>query len=387
MSNISNVLERGLCSGCGTCAGICSQGALEMGIDGNTGFYRPRYKEENCTDCGICLRKCPFREDIVPQKNNGIFGNVLEIFSGWAKDENIRYNAASGGVATALSIEFFEKGYTICGTGFGKEDVLRTDSYVASSKDQILGMKSSKYMPSEYSKIVRYIANNLHEKLLIIGLPCQIAGIRNITGYGRPNMILIDLFCGKNVSYKLTRKYAETLNIKKPESINFRDKSTGWNNFSILIQDSCKKDVSKFKENLFGSFWVKNLFTQHACINCTYCSSGKADITLGDYWNCKKFADETAGVSQIVTRTELGSKIVKEAESIAINVESTDDLPVSQPQFLHTYGSRDADRLIRLNKKILAESDRYDLYQLEKKYIKKQIIGTLFRRIKSNLNF
>lgn len=386
MHNISSVLERGLCSGCGTCAGICKQEALEMGIDRNTGFYRPRFKGENCNDCGICLKLCPFRDDIAPQKN-GIFGNIFEIFSGWAKDENIRYNAASGGVATALSIEFFEKGYTVCGTGFKKGNALQTDSYAASSKDQILDMKSSKYMPSEYSKIVRHITSRLHGKLLIIGLPCQIAGIRDIIGYSRPNIILIDLFCGKTMSYKLIRKYAEALNIKKPERINFRDKSTGWNNFSILVQDSCNKDVSKFRENLFGRFWVENLFAQHACINCTYQSSGKADITLGDYWNCKKFADEMAGVSQIVTRTELGSKIVREAKSIAVNVESIDDLPVSQPQFVHRYSSRDADSLIRLNKKILAESDKYDLYQLEKKYIKKQMISTLFHKFKRKLNF
>ena len=59
--NVSRVVERGVCTGCGACDG-CEHLLLEMGP---LGFPLPVI-DEACEHCGRCLRQCiydPERED------------------------------------------------------------------------------------------------------------------------------------------------------------------------------------------------------------------------------------------------------------------------------------------------------------------------------------
>jgi coenzyme F420 hydrogenase subunit beta len=56
LDDIESVVIDGLCTGCGTCAGVCPTEAISMRI--LDGLFLPEVEEEKCTSCGLCLRCC-----------------------------------------------------------------------------------------------------------------------------------------------------------------------------------------------------------------------------------------------------------------------------------------------------------------------------------------
>ena len=45
-------IERSMCMWCGACVGTCNRNAVTL--------YETRIEfEENCNDCGICIKVCP----------------------------------------------------------------------------------------------------------------------------------------------------------------------------------------------------------------------------------------------------------------------------------------------------------------------------------------
>jgi len=380
MSNILEVVKNDRCSGCGVCVGICPTDAIKMAMDKDISFYRPLVDEERCTNCEECLRICPFSDENYKeiQSKEELFGEVIKVYSGWAKNKDIRYKSASGGIATALSLEMAERKWLIGGTAYREDNPLKTESFIAKNKDDIYRFSSSKYIPSEYSNVAKEIGKNKTKKYIIIGLPCQIAGLRNIIGYDSKNIILIDIFCGRMVSGKLIEKYIQYLGVSNVKYINFRDKITGWYNHSITCKGSGGEASEPFGDSLFGKFLNNKIFTQTICYNCRYSAGCLSDLTLGNFWDKEKFGNERNGVSLIITRTDRGEELIKNLNSIILNEESEEQLLITQPHFLLALDKKRREKLIAKNRKLLEEADKYGLVYLNKKYNEK----TLFEKVK-----
>ena len=107
---LCSVVRSGLCHGCGTCAGVCPTGAIEMERLPD-GTYVPSVTPSRCSRCGLCEKVCPAArydpgdfEDLFPRQINRslLLGRHLDVWKGHASDETVRYQATSGGIATAL---------------------------------------------------------------------------------------------------------------------------------------------------------------------------------------------------------------------------------------------------------------------------------------------
>jgi len=380
----ANIMCNNLCSGCGVCAGGCPQDAIRIKLNKN-GFYRPIVDSKICTECGLCLQICPFCENIKDKKkytnigNKGrkIFGEILCVYAGWHKDDKIRYKSASGGIATALSEYFIRHGYKVGGT-FYDSKALRAKSCIVSNIEEIYKFASSKYIPSEYSAIARYIRKNKNEKLLIIGLPCQIAGIRNMIGYKTKNIILVDILCARMTSYKLFYYYLQYYSFKRPV-INFRDKKTGWNNFSIFIEEKNKRHLEYFRESLFGIYFNSKVFTQDACYECFVGCAGVSDITLGDFWNNKKYKDNKTGVSLIIVRTDKGKTALDNLDNVVLYEEKKKELFNSQGHFISFKFEK--EKLKKINEIILREVNVQNFAEFRKFLLKETFIRKVKRKI------
>ena len=141
------VSNRGLCTLCGTCIGVCPNKCLELFHDNEEPLPVLNGK---CSSCGICYATCPGKDVPLPELEKFIFGKVREnrpddlgivIYSGrgYATDAQIRQAGTSGGMTTALLKYALDAGIIDCAlvTGFSQisRGGLNQDSYLLSRTD------------------------------------------------------------------------------------------------------------------------------------------------------------------------------------------------------------------------------------------------------------
>ena len=90
--NISTISN---CSGCMACIDKCPKQCITV-TKGKLGHLFPLVTENQCVDCGLCLKTCP-------ANNHSHFLQPLSVWATWRKDENKRIESSSGGLASVLS--------------------------------------------------------------------------------------------------------------------------------------------------------------------------------------------------------------------------------------------------------------------------------------------
>ena len=343
-TNVTEIISNNKCSGCGICAGICPTGALKMKINAN-GFYRPIINKDKCNDCGLCLNVCPVHnkaKSINARSNDKIFGSYTNIYGGWLKNEQLRKDASSGGIARGLAFHLLneKKIDGVWAIAQNNTDLLKPQTILFKKIKDLKKMAKSLYIPTEYSKVTRYLLNN-SGRYLIIGLPCQIAGLRKAQKYFKAKVILVELFCGRMVSKLLTEAYIKLFTKEKMPNLllDYRDKVHGWYNFSISIKNKATKEIiarHEFNKSIFGFLMNGKYFAQNSCLDCEYAYSGVADITLGDFWR-KEYSNERQGVSLMVARTNYGDTILKKCKNVLLFQAKISDIYSTQSHLVRSY--------------------------------------------------
>ncbi|MFX0200662.1 MAG: coenzyme F420 hydrogenase/dehydrogenase beta subunit N-terminal domain-containing protein, partial [Candidatus Hodarchaeota archaeon] len=112
-----------LCTECGTCYGICPKNNILVEID-EIGRHTFRAKDlKLCVGCSLCYDVCPgfevdfnelntevFSKPVSSDLLSGFIGHFVDIYRGHATDDQIRLNAASGGITSALLCYALETG-------------------------------------------------------------------------------------------------------------------------------------------------------------------------------------------------------------------------------------------------------------------------------------
>ncbi|NLD91267.1 MAG: 4Fe-4S binding protein [Fibrobacter sp.] len=164
---IVDIVKKGLCQGCGICAGVCPQNAISIGI--KDGIHCPSIKKSLCTSCGLCKKICPglgvnLKKD--PEKfltsksklNDYYIGNYESIFAIYSNDREIRYNSVSGGAVTQFLIYLLDS-KLIDGAIISKLDdnkPLEPVTFLATSRETIIAGKSSLYCPVYFQTCAKY---------------------------------------------------------------------------------------------------------------------------------------------------------------------------------------------------------------------------------------
>ena len=63
MNSVIKIVDDGLCIGCCNCFTSCSNGCISFIKDANYAHPVP-YIDEQCNDCGECLRQCSINNHI-----------------------------------------------------------------------------------------------------------------------------------------------------------------------------------------------------------------------------------------------------------------------------------------------------------------------------------
>jgi len=352
---IEQIRNSQLCTGCGTCAGVCPTEALKMHV--SEGICVPEIKEEECIDCGLCIKSCPGYSVDFESLNMKIFkrqpsdksiGNYLGCYVGHSTDVDIRYNSASGGIASQLLISALERGI-IDGAivvRMNRDRPLETEAVIARTRQEILDASKSKYCPIASNEALKQILKE-NGRFAIVGLPCHIHGIRKAEEACemlRGRIVLrIGLMCSHIVSFAGTEFILEKLGIDKKQVKALSYRGNGWpGGMSVRLKNGSDVHIPLLGTwNSYWSIFSSHFFTPVRCEMCPDEAAELADISLGDAW-LPELRHNRIGESVIVTRTKIAEDILSLARSTReIYVMAVDPLKVRQTQGLNLKFKKD----------------------------------------------
>lgn len=223
-------VEPALCSGCSACAAACPTHAISMRED-EEGFPAPVLEPGLCVSCGQCDSVCPM---LHPTKNEA----PECVWAAWGRDDDLRRRSSSGGVGALLARAVVRRGGAVVGAVM--ED-FHVHHKVVETMDGLAALQGSKYVQSDMGDCFPRVLELLDagREVLFTGTPCQVAGLRNLAGRNRDNLVCADLICHGVPSPGVLRSYVEELRESWPDatSLTFRDKVDGWNgHYTIALQ-------------------------------------------------------------------------------------------------------------------------------------------------------
>lgn len=356
------------CCGCGACVQICPQSCISMQRD-EEGFYYPKTDSLKCSDCGLCEKVCPMMQHL--DKNT-----PEQTYITYSSVEETRKTGSSGGMFQTMAEYVINQGGIVFGARFDK-----SWNVVHDYTDTLEGLKvfcGSKYVQSHIGESYRQTKTFLEngKTVLFSGTPCQIHGLKCYLRKQYTNLLTIDFICHGVPSPKVWQAYVDytarknCLDITQIESICFRNKCSGWKNYSVTLRDKKGVTLQKtFKSDTYMQLFLKDYILRPSCYGCRFKdSTNNSDITLGDFWGVSDIHpewDDDKGLSVLLVNTSKGAQIVSLLDSVIRHPLSLQECihkntsysvgaqePAKRPLFWNSFNSKGYDGAVSFLKSI-----------------------------------
>ena len=260
------------------------------------------------------------------------------VYACYNRNDEIRAMSSSGGIYYLLAREVLCKGGVVFAACYDGMDVVhkRIDD-----ENELLDSMGSKYMPSELGDTFTAVKNELTSGRIVLfaGIPCQCGGLlsyMNICNANRTNLITVDVICHGVPSKKAWRSYCNSLKDTgfNLTSVNMRDKSSGWKNYSWKLTDTKGKSKTQLHgDNPYMNGFVGDIYLRPSCSNCRFKGvERKTDITLGDYWGVNRVQpnmDDDKGTSLVFVHSAAGQRLFEAVSDSIVRTSTLVDQAVS----------------------------------------------------------
>lgn len=378
------------CCGCNACGDICPRNAISFKTD-EEGFWYPVIDNEKCIDCGMCDKVCPIKTKPQSRSNNV---SRPKCFAAEHKSIEVVFNSTTGGMFSALAEGMYsQKGYV--GGAIHNED-FSVSHFVSNSRSDLQQLRRSKDLQSNaegfYKKVKSLLENG--ERVLVCGVPCQIAALQNYVGKNYDNLITVDLVCAGVNSPKVWRKYLDYIEEKNGSKIIWtenKSKEYGWNKLTQkFIFENGEEYFDTDKTSLFThGYIVSHLYCRPSCYECEFKGFPRiADITIGDFWGITKHSknhNSNMGMNLVMINSSKGQRYFDKIKK-RVNIEETPlEWALSGNPALTSSISRLSDKRAEFFEDLEAIS--FD--ELVKKYdpVQPSKLRIVLRKIKSDLKF
>ena len=313
--------EKYECCGCTACASVCSHQCITM-VEDAEGFKYPKVDNEKCVGCGLCERVCPM---LHPESNN----KVQLVVGAKHKDDGVRKTSSSGGAFSLLAEDFISKGGIVVGCAM--DENLKAKHIICRSKDELVKLRSSKYVQSDMDGVFVHVRKLLREghKVLFSGTPCQVAGLKRFLIKTFDNLYCIDVLCHGVPSPKLFREYKEQQEKRfksKADFVSFRSKKREWKRLYIDFLFENGKEYFKYSGyDPYMSLFLNNKSQRSSCFHCPFTTTSRqGDISLGDFWGIGKAMpkwDDDKGISMVLVNNAKGQQMFSEIKDVINAIE------------------------------------------------------------------
>lgn len=325
-----DIIDKGLCTGCGTCVGVCPHRCIAM--------KRERLEPEpaligNCPGCEICCKVCPGKDIPLRDLEEFFFGAKREMSpqdigvyrslgQGYAVDKTVRRAGASGGLVSAL-IQYALDSGLVDGAllaGFDEQAPYYTKPYLVTSSHRVVEFAQSKYAMVSTNELLGDVVRSGIQRLAVVGCPCHIHGIRKLQMFKlRPDItktvaIIIGLYCGTQFYFEGTRHIlVEECGMKGVDEVrSLKYRGGDWpGHFIVETRDGRRVEVHR--HDYLDHILVPG-YRRDRCMMCLDWSSEISDLSVGDNFAPPQEGELPLGVTSFIVRSEAGERFIRGSE-------------------------------------------------------------------------
>ncbi len=332
LRGLSKIVNNDLCHRCGSCTGICPSAVLESDDNGY-----PRVKNLSaCTDCNLCVKVCPGDSFFKEEHEKKLFSSKIDIkdihghfkkaYLGYATNKDLRENSSSGGVISALLIYLIEEKKidgALVVVDSKENEKWKAISKIARTREEILKSTKSKYSIVPTNVLLSQIKKE-KGRYAVVGLPCQIQGVRKAMDLDKKlkeNIVLtIGLFCHATIEnepwdYVWENIKEDKNNIKRFISRKGKHPGTPYielkNKELKPVYFPNQKGYRPSSTEMLNMFYLA--YTPKRCFTCYDALAEYADIAVGDPWMKEpKGFNFKDGYSFTLARTKIGLQYLED---------------------------------------------------------------------------
>ncbi len=316
---LTRIMRSELCNRCGTCVAL--SGGKIVFADREKKYRPILIGELEDAEANRILNACAGKKFSFPEHRKHFYpesahfhpytGPYENIYIGNSTDPEIRVNAGSGGILSAVLVYLLEKkmidGAIV--TRMSKEKPWLTEPFIAKTREEILEAAQSKYIITSVNEILAE-SSEFEGNLAYVGLPGQVQSIRKLQKSGDPSVANIKYifgpFYGNTLYFSSVRSFIRSYGEKDYRKIRklwFRHGE--WpGNMRVEMEDGKIFELKKFHANYLIPFHIlkNSLF-------CTDLANEFTDLSGGDAWS-PKYEERGKGFSIIIPRTRVGQEIL-----------------------------------------------------------------------------
>jgi coenzyme F420-reducing hydrogenase beta subunit len=322
----ADILESGLCIGCGSCVVAARTPGAEMVWNGD-GLLQPGgsaawLRQPSAELAGIC----PFSPQAAdenalaalhypdaPRRDEHI-GRFRSAYIGHAAEDELRARGSSGGMVTWTALELLRQGLVdavvhVAPPPAGDPDPRLFRYQISRSLEEVRRGSRSRYYPIELSRVLASM-REIPGRYAVIGIPCFIKAVR-LHCIADPLLrervaFTLGLFCGHMKSARMVESFAWQMRADPTAvtTIDFRLKDerrpANWYRAELTLDDG--RRVSEDWWQFVDGDWGAGFFQSPACDFCDDVVAETADIAFGDAW-IEPYSSDGRGTNVVVTRS------------------------------------------------------------------------------------
>ncbi len=351
MHPVDRVIRDGLCLSCGMCAASSPDVAERLAYDREWDQFVPVVREAGegrpepvCPGAGVDMNALSMQvHGRLP--SDYLLGVYRKIRVCHATDEQVRRQAASGGVIPTVLRYLFDRGrideaYCVV-PGEGPYDA---HGRIIRSPEELEQTHGSVYHPCDYGRELRQLLWRDSGRFAIVGLPCHLEGFEMIKAR-RPELadrhvLSLGLFCGGVNRFEAMAYYLGSLGVPWddvarieyrygpwPGSLRVVRRSSGEEHVLPRIQGNTRHRILRYVAAMQGYWMLKR------CRICPDQISDFADIAVGDPHLPRYRRESGPGHSLVISRTERGEDVLRRLiDTRVLAAEETDREAVVQSQ-------------------------------------------------------
>jgi coenzyme F420 hydrogenase subunit beta len=341
---ITEIVEGGLCMGCGLCRSIAADHiALQMTPEG-----RLRPVQGDAIDAATLQQinaVCPGvriigadPDHVQPDTPTDlVWGPAARLVVGYAGDPQIRYQASTGGVLTALSVFLLESKRVnfILHVAASRTQPMRSEPRLSFDRASVIEGAGSRYGPvAPLADLDVILARG--EPFALVAKPCDIAAVRNLAKtdprVDRYMRYTLTLSCGGASDLTKSEEVLQDFGITEDELHLFR-----YRGFGCPGPTRAETKDGRAFEITYQEMWEdeSKWMIQPRCKICADPIGEAADLVATDVWPGGGPTGEDEGYNGIIARTARGVELFEAAEAAGAIVVERDigfrDLDVVQP--------------------------------------------------------